>query len=125
MKVLVCGDHNWKSGTMILNRLKQLPKDTIIIHGGCRGADTIAGECAKTLGFSTWVFETKWEQFGKAARPIRNQAMLDAGPDLVIAFHDDLEKSEGTADMVKRAGKRGTLVEVIGHGQLLLAVPIS
>lgn len=115
MKVLVCGGRNWKDGRMILGRLERLPKDTIIIHGGCRGADTIAGECAKTLGFSTWVFEAKWEQLGKAAGPIRNQAMLDAGPDLVIAFHDHPEKSTGTADMVKRARKVGTPVEVIGH----------
>ena len=32
--------------------------------------------------------------------------MLDEGkPDLVIAFHNDLPKSKGTKDMVKRAQK--------------------
>ena len=37
--------------------------------------------------------------------------MLELKPDLVVAFHSDLERSKGTADMVRRARKEG--IEVI------------
>lgn len=45
--------------------------------------------------------------------------MLDTHPDigLVLAFHDNIGQSAGTADMVKAARERGIPVNVIGsHG---------
>lgn len=50
-------------------------------------------------------FPANWSQYGHAAGPIRNQKMLDQNPDLVIAFHFDLEHSKGTKDMINRAKK--------------------
>lgn len=41
--------------------------------------------------------------------------MLKLGADLVLAFHDDLESSSGTKDMLTIARKAGVPVEVIGH----------
>ena len=38
---------------------------------------------------------------------VRNKKMLDMNPDLVIAFHDDIENSKGTKDCIKEAEKRG------------------
>ena len=52
----------------------------------------------------------------RAAGPIRNQRMLVEGkPDLVIAFHDDLESSRGTKDMIKRSLKAGIRVWHYSH----------
>ena len=114
MRILVCGDRNWTDCKSIENRLKLLPKDTIIIHGACRGADKIAGLEAKKLGFEVLEFPAEWEKYGKGAGPIRNQKMLDEGkPDVVIAFHQDIENSKGTKDMVERAEKVGIKVEII------------
>ncbi|KKN01348.1 hypothetical protein LCGC14_1128740 [marine sediment metagenome] len=54
--------------------------------------------------------------YGKAAGPIRNKQMLDEGqPHLVLAFHDNIEESTGTKDMVKQAAKRGIETLVISH----------
>lgn len=61
------------------------------------------------------VFPAEWEKFGKAAGPIRNIEMLNENPDLVLAFHNDLSKSKGTAHTVKTAQKRGLKVKVIGE----------
>ena len=113
MIVLICGDRYWSDREAIRRRLKQLPKDTIIIHGAARGADSIAGEEAKLLGLIVEEFPADWDKYGRAAGPIRNRLMLDRKPDLVIAFHHDLSKSKGTADTVREATKRGICTYVV------------
>jgi hypothetical protein len=55
----------------------------------------------------------EWDTFGRAAGPIRNQSMIDMAPDLVLAFHNDMDHSRGTVDTVDRAIKAGINVEVI------------
>jgi hypothetical protein len=58
------------------------------------------------------VFPADWETHGRAAGPIRNQAMLDEGkPYLVIAFWDG--KSKGTLDMISRATRAGVPVKIV------------
>ena len=128
MKILVCGDRNWKNKELIKDELitasgighpgtpTPSPKDILVIEGDARGADKLAGEVAKELGFRVAVFPAQWERFGKMAGPLRNIEMLDEKPDLVLAFHNDLSKSKGTAHTVKNAQKRGIKVKVISEG---------
>lgn len=117
MRVLVCGDRHWpKHGAFAIgNRIAFLPKDAVIVHGACRGADTIAANEAATLGYRIEPHPADWTQYGRAAGPIRNQEMLDSGIDLVLAFHPDLDLSKGTKDMVSRATKAGIEVEIINE----------
>jgi len=42
MRVLCCGDRNWKRKDVIRRELEKLPKRTIIIEGECRGADLLS-----------------------------------------------------------------------------------
>ena len=91
------------------------PTTDTVLHGMARGADSLAARAAYELGISVIGFRARWEKFGKAAGPIRNREMLDEKPDLVIAFHDDLESSKGTKDCVEEARRRGIPVEVISH----------
>lgn len=52
----------------------------------------------------------------KAAGPRRNQQMLDEGkPEVAFAFHDYIENSRGTKDMVKRLESAGVPVYVIAR----------
>jgi hypothetical protein len=89
------------------------PKNTTIIHGDARGADSLAGGLAKLLGMFVIPVTAKWDIYGKAAGPIRNRQMLALGPDLVLAFHNDIENSLGTKNMVTIARKQGVFTEVI------------
>ena len=55
-----------------------------------------------------------WVKYGRAAGPIRNRRMLElVPPDLVVAFHDDLESSRGTKDMVIAARQAEIPVRLI------------
>ena len=112
MKVLVCGDRHWTGWAAIQRELGKLPIGATIIHGAAKGADSIAGIIGVRLGLSVKVYPAQWEQFGRAAGPIRNKWMLDAGPDLVLAFHSDIRQSKGTANMIAIAKKAGVEVRL-------------
>jgi hypothetical protein len=116
MRVIVCGSRDWTDEQVIYGRLLQLPDSSVVITGGCRGADAIAADLVHTsslLALSSETFPADWKTHGKAAGPIRNRHMLDAGCDLVIAFHPDIESSKGTKHMVDIAGTAGVSVEII------------
>jgi hypothetical protein len=115
MKVLCCGDRNWDNWLLIWRELRALGPLTEFVHGDCRGADKMCGHVAKSLGRAVQSVPADWKKYGKAAGPIRNQEMLNRHPDigLVLAFHADLSKSRGTADMVARAEAAGIAVKVV------------
>lgn len=113
MRVLVCGGREYANMMAMARVFDDLPDGTVIIHGGARGADSLAGECAKHNDFAVEVYKADWVTHGKAAGAIRNQRMLDEGcPELVIAFPG----GRGTADMVSRARKAGIPVRLIYEG---------
>lgn len=113
MRVLVCGDRDWTDYGVIMKRLSAFHDDTIVVVGAARGADTLGEEVADQLGFAIERYPAQWGKYGRSAGPIRNRVMLDTKPDLVIAFHDDLENSKGTKDCVIEARRRRIPVEVI------------
>ena len=55
-------------------------------------------------------FRQDGTKYWKAAGPARNREMLKEKPDIVLAFHNDIEKSKGTKDMVMAANKAGIIV---------------
>jgi hypothetical protein len=82
-----------------------------MINGLARGADQMAVDWADAHDIWVEGYPAQWTQQGRAAGPIRNQQMLDEGrPELVLAFHDNLDESKGTKDMVTRARKAGITV---------------
>ena len=108
MRLLICGDRHWKDKACIKQALESLSypagESLVIIHGAATGADTLAGEIAEELGIPVEVYPAQWKKFGKGAGPRRNQQMLEEGkPTHVWAFHEYLENSKGTRDMVTRA----------------------
>lgn len=116
MRVLVCGDRNWTDREVIKRQLGKLPPHTVIIEGEARGADLLARSVAEEIDFFIEPYPARWDVYGKAAGPIRNKQMLDEGkPDMVLAFHDNIQKSRGTKDMVMQASKRGIETIVIRH----------
>ena len=126
MIVLVCGDRDWDDELLMCLALDVCADECeegaipTIIEGGCRGADSMAGEIAYDNHWFMDEYEADWTEYGTHAGPIRNQQMLDEGePDLVLAFHDDIEKSKGTKDMLRRAIKAGVPTMLIGHERVV------
>jgi hypothetical protein len=114
MKILVTGDRDWSRllviFTVFLDFLSEYnidPKDVIVIHGDCRGADRLCELVAKELGMKPDPYPANWTKYGRAAGPIRNSQMLKENPDieLAFAFHPDLDNSKGTKDMVEKLEK--------------------
>lgn len=115
-KILICGAREWINFDKIKKVLLEYPqsRETIIIHGDWKGADKIAGYLAKQLNMTVEAYPANWDKYGKAAGPIRNQQMLDEGkPEMCYAFHECIEKSRGTKDMVSRCEKAGIPYKVI------------
>ncbi len=108
-RVLICGDRDYQHEQKISDYIATLdPLSDIIIHGHARGADLMAAGAANLFGFAIIGFPAQWDKYGKSAGVIRNQQMLDEGkPDTVVYFHDNIERSKGTKDMVSRAKKAG------------------
>lgn len=110
MRVLVCGGRDFTDAFKLAEVMREVcsmladGRDAIteIIHGGCRGADALAGQWAATRRIPVRVFPADWKLHGKAAGAIRNQQMLTEGkPHIVVV----MPGGRGTADMCKRAKK--------------------
>lgn len=130
MRILVCGDRDWTDHCIIqavvngfipawLQAMdpESSVEDQIVIHGDARGADTIAGRFARRHPALIEVaYPADWDSYGRSAGPIRNTQMLKEGmPDVVLAFHDDIKSSKGTAHMVRIAKKAGVPTYVISR----------
>ena len=109
-KVLVTGSRNWWHYNVIKEAITN-SGCTIVIHGGARGADTMAGRAATELGLEVRVYPADWEKWGKADGTKRNQEMIDAEHvkddpiELCLAF--PLPDSRGTVDMIRRCKRAG------------------
>jgi YspA, cpYpsA-related SLOG family len=126
-RIIVCGSRNFLSGNgiddligTVIEGIAANFENVTIVHGAAKGADWHAARCAEVAGDQEGTLTIEphpadWERHGKAAGPIRNQQMADAGADLCIAFTDQ-PVTPGTADMIRRAKKTRIPVWVIGHG---------
>jgi hypothetical protein len=112
---LFCGGRDFDNKMAMYLCMHAMPNDALIVHGGARGADSMAGHYAMARGLEVRVYEADWATHGKAAGPIRNAHMLeDAHPDEVFAFPTC--GSKGTWDMIRRAVDAGVNVHVLGVG---------
>ena len=108
MRVLVCGDRNWTNSRLIREYLEELNPDSLI-EGEARGADRLSAIEASSMGIEVIRVPADWGEYGKAAGAIRNREMIKYEPELVIAFHNSIEESKGTADMLYVAECSGIL----------------
>lgn len=101
---LVCGGRDFRDEKLMNDAMYQMATTRgfprLIVHGGAKGADALAGKLASELDIPVKVYPADWHKDGKAAGPIRNSRMLkEEQPDLVVAFPG----GRGTADMVAKA----------------------
>lgn len=115
MRILITGsrnhDHPETIHKAIDKHTKHAPSAVTIVSGGCpTGADRIAEEYARTQGITLEIHPAKWHVHGRAAGPIRNQEMVDAGADIVLAF--PVGESRGTRHCISAAQKAGLKTEI-------------
>lgn len=119
--VIVTGSRDWSDRDGVYRVLAELPPDTIVIHGGARGADGYADQCARSIGHTVIEMPAQWERDGKSAGPTRNSEMLSVLGALgrcgyTVSVHAfSLPQSRGTAHMKRIAAAAG--FRVLEHGR--------
>lgn len=107
MRLLVCGGRDFADKAAAWRALDAAHARRpigLLIHGGARGADELAGAWAEARDVPAHAYAAMWKAYGPAAGPMRNQRMLEtARPDGVLA----LPGGRGTADMCTRAAMAG------------------
>ncbi|MSP92323.1 MAG: DUF2493 domain-containing protein [Myxococcales bacterium] len=120
MKLAVVGSRTFCNRALLFERLAaylEAHPVTSIVSGGAAGADALAEEVAREFGLPCTVVRAEWDQFGRAAGPLRN-ARIAGMADAVLAFIDKpLAESAGTRDTVRRFLKVGKPVEVVAAVQ--------
>lgn len=103
MKLIIAGSRNLQVGVIYLAKI--LIKHRInlrdikeIISGGATGIDNCGEEFSEWMGIELKVFHAKWNIYGKAAGPIRNNEMAKYADALLIVWNGT---SEGSANMKK------------------------
>jgi hypothetical protein len=109
---LFCGSRDWKDWDRIEEDVAQLPAGCIVIHGGQRGADTMAGKIAHDMGIHVAAMPWLPKFYGKAAGPKRNAALMALMPTVGYAY--PLLQSRGTWDMVRKL-KRANVPVFVAH----------
>lgn len=110
MRVIVCGSRDLTDALAIESALCAIePRPTVVVHGGCRGVDTIAGAWARRNGIPVEVHPAEWDAHGKSAGPRRNRHMARLGADLCVAIYTGptLGARSGTASMLRQARLAG------------------
>lgn len=107
--IFVTGDRGWTNADIIDATLKGFPVGSWLVQGGCRGADLLAQASGNAYGYQPIRMDALWALHGAPAGPIRNREMGDllavlryGGAEIhAFVFHDHLDTSKGTKDMVK------------------------
>lgn len=109
--IMVTGSRHLKDQRRVENALWEAaeflkrgrPETITLLHGTQKGADKLSESFARRLKWEIRAFPPLMDGPGGFTR--RNQAMVDAKPDICVAF--PMDTSVGTWDSVNRAKKAG------------------
>ena len=112
MKVIICGGRHYSLSNDDIKFLDYnvLPIITELVSSGCAGADLGGEEWADQNNIPIRRFVPDWNKYGRAAGPMRNEAMAmyleTSGSGMVVAFPG----GRGTDNMVDCAVRYGIRV---------------
>lgn len=109
MMVLVTGGRGYADKDFLFKVMDQLDRRynfTMVLHGAAAGADSLAGQWARDRGVQEVVCPANWNVHGRRAGYLRNSAMADLLPDVVLMFPG----GKGTNMMKDIAEERGLKV---------------
>lgn len=119
-RILVTGSRHWTDeaalASAMVRALRWLwpekgQQGVVLVHGAAKGADQMAARLAAQHGWEVEAHPADWGAHGKGAGPQRNQAMVDAGADILLVC--PVPGSRGTWDCMKRAVEAGIPVYVV------------
>lgn len=102
MKIAVVGSRKFKHLNVVNMLIMHFDRGVTIVSGGGGDVDLMAERVARDNGLSFIPYPADWDQYGKAAGPIRNAQIVEAC-DMLIAFWDG--KSKGTKNSIDKARK--------------------
>ena len=86
-------------------------KEVVVVSGGAVGIDSLGAQWAELRKLKTEIYLPDWQTHGKKAGFLRNQTIVD-NSDYLIAITTG---SNGTADSIKRAQKKGIPIKIIKY----------
>lgn len=116
VRLLVTGSKDWTRGDLVEAVISRLPPQSIVVHGGSSGADSMAEFVVQRImqqfperELRTEPHRADWSQQRKA-QAIRNSKMVGLGADCCAVF--PLEHSKNTWDCALKARDAGIPVFV-------------
>ena len=88
---------------------------TEVVCGLARGADMFGGKWAVNNSIPVKTFPANWDEYGKAAGPIRNQQMAEYADALIVFIWDG---SRGSKDMLMRMGRMKKPTFAVWNGRI-------
>lgn len=88
---------------------------TEVVCGLARGADMFGGKWAVNNSIPVKTFPANWDEYGKAAGPIRNQQMAEYADALIVFIWDD---SRGSKDMLMRMERMKKPTFAVWNGRI-------
>jgi len=115
IKIIIAGGRCFKDYNLLKLSCNELIPDGInveIVSGTANGADRLGERYAASREFSIKRFPAEWNEYGKAAGPIRNKEMAKYADGLIV-FWDGYSK--GTKSMIDLAREHNLHIEIIKY----------
>lgn len=127
LRILVTGSRDLTDAALVESALYQAAVGRcVLVVGDCpTGADKFARDYWAKSTMPIEVFRADWTAHGKAAGPLRNQAMVDSGVDKCLAFYREGAGNRGTSHCVRAARTAGVPVKEFTDHQLVTPDPFS
>lgn len=110
MRTIIAGSRTITDSSKLIEAIEQSHFEiTKVLCGGAHGVDRLGELYALDHDIPIQYFLANWEEYGKAAGPIRNTEMAENADALILIWDG---ASRGSADMLKKATAKGLKVFV-------------
>lgn len=111
MKTIIAGSRHIDDYNLVSQAIEDSGFEiTEVVSGGCRGVDKLGEKWALGHGIPIEHFQADWQNFGRAAGPVRNRGMAQYADALIALLTKD---SKGTKDMIKQAHIYGLKIFIV------------
>jgi hypothetical protein len=108
MKTIIAGGRTITDYSLVLSAIGESEFEiTEVVSGMAPGVDTLAIQYSRQHNLPLKEFHADWNQYRRAAGPIRNREMAEYGEALIAIWDGE---SRGTKNMIEEATKRGLKV---------------